>query len=255
MLVQVKVRRICVDEHNGHPLVVLQEDGGERVLSILIGTHDAFCIRRGLWGFHWPRPLTLDVIDSIIDALDGDVYSVEITNLVGNTYHAAINLKKGNDFIRIDARPSDAIALALVCQPARSIYVEEKLFAAMGCISSQDTSYGPNGGQPAPAKDGRNDAAHADHANAPDKVEAAIAVERRWAFGVFFPPPMLDPRLLTQRNDLLIDVFLRDRNIYDGDRTHVGTVALTGLDEKPLPGTHNRCQEAKPTHEQGPHKP
>lgn len=267
MLIEVKVRRVIVDEHEGHPLVVLQEVGGERMLSIFIGTHDAVSIQRGVWGVPWPRPFTQDVIVSVIEALGGDVYGVEITGLVGNTYHAAINVRRGSEFFRIDARPSDAIAIVLSCRPVRPIYVEEKLFATTGCAEdvrtpdaqslhiAQDTSRRPKGGGPEGANKGQNDAAQGDEGGAPNSDEsAAVFVPRRWAFGVFFPPPMVDPRLFARRSDLLIEAFLDDRNIYKDNCPHRGKVALTGLDECPFPGTRQRCRDVKPTQEQGPQK-
>ncbi len=82
-------------------------------LSILIGLFEAMSIDRRIQGNVPPRPLTHDLLRSAIDQLGGEAQDVVITNLVEHTYYAQIRIQKDDDVIELDARPSDAIALAV----------------------------------------------------------------------------------------------------------------------------------------------
>ena len=73
------------------------------------------------------RPMTHELMAGIIDALGGKAEQVTITQLIEHTYYALIRIRKGDDVIEIDARPSDAIALATTYTPTLPIYVEESV--------------------------------------------------------------------------------------------------------------------------------
>jgi uncharacterized protein len=216
MPVQAQLVRIVRDTKEGHPLVVLREVDGHRQLPILIGMYEAISVHRALHGFRSPRPATHDLVMALIEALDGQPESVAITALVGHTYHACINITRGQERFRIDARPSDAIAIAHLADPVLPIYVDERLFATAEQVITpasasqerpphieQDVSCGAssaalhiNEAEQNPHFSGR----YAGQGRS--SSDAAIHVRREFAFGVFFPPCHIDPRLAGQSNCL-----------------------------------------------------
>ena len=76
-----------------------------------------------------PRPLTHDLIVAAVDALGGELQDVVISELKEHTYYAVIRVLKGGEVIEIDSRPSDAIAVAVTCDPNLPIYVSEEVLA------------------------------------------------------------------------------------------------------------------------------
>jgi len=110
--VPVRVSIVAVDEHN-LPVVVLEEDGGPRWLPIWIGTAEARSIASEMEKEHSPRPNTHDLAQRIIQDLEGELLRVVVTELRGGTYFARLVLRSGGETFDVDARPSDAIAIAL----------------------------------------------------------------------------------------------------------------------------------------------
>lgn len=95
-------------------MLIGSSDWGSNVLPIWIGMMEAFSIKKALGEAQFPRPLTQDLVMEIIEALSGSVEKVTIDALLGHTYTATIYLKDRNGKIHyIDARPSDAVAIAL----------------------------------------------------------------------------------------------------------------------------------------------
>lgn len=129
-LIEVNVSGLAIDERNKTPVVLLQEAGGERVLPIWIGPAEASAIAMELAGKKFARPLTHDLMKTIVDGLGATVVRVDITSIEENTFFAKIYLRRDSDIISIDARPSDSIALALRAEAA--IYVEESLIKSSG---------------------------------------------------------------------------------------------------------------------------
>ena len=74
-----------------------------------------------------PRPLTHDLIASVVEMLGGELDSVAITDLSSQTYYAKLRIRKDGELIEIDARPSDAIAVAVTCDPQLPIWVDENV--------------------------------------------------------------------------------------------------------------------------------
>jgi len=111
--VEVKVWRLALDERTDTPVVMLQESGGDRLLPIWIGRAEARAIAMELAGKRFPRPLTHDLIKTIIDGLDAVVTKIVIVDLKQNTFYAKIFIEKEDKIVGIDARPSDSIAIAL----------------------------------------------------------------------------------------------------------------------------------------------
>lgn len=115
---------------SGSYALILQETGGMRRLSILIGGDLAQAIALELESLKPPRPITHDLMKTMIDALGTQLLDVCITELRESTFYAVLNIEGASE--PIDARPSDAIALAIRC--GASIYVAEAVLAEAGVL-------------------------------------------------------------------------------------------------------------------------
>jgi len=126
-MVEAELSKILIDESKPEQIIVLREKGGERILPIVIGINEAFAIRVKLSGFNPPRPLTHDLVVSILSNLEVAVKKVIIDNLEGGTFFAKIIVEDKNRETKvIDARPSDAVAIAV--RMGVPIFIEEKVF-------------------------------------------------------------------------------------------------------------------------------
>lgn len=125
MLVQMELVRIIISEINDQQVIFLKEVDGERAFPILIGLFEATSIDRRVKGEVPHRPLTHDLLKNTIEQLGGTAQDVVINNLQEHTYFASVRVKKDDELIEIDSRPSDAIALAVHYQPFLPIYVED----------------------------------------------------------------------------------------------------------------------------------
>jgi len=123
--VPVRVGMVAVDNSNA-PVVVLEEEGGDRWLPIWIGTSEARSIASQMDHREPPRPNTHDLATQVILHLEGEVVRVVVTALEGGTYFAVMTLDAHNGRSQIDARPSDAIAIAL--RTGAPIFVRETVF-------------------------------------------------------------------------------------------------------------------------------
>lgn len=112
-MVEVHVASLGVDAGNKSPVVILKETGGERVLPIWIGPAEASAIAMEMAGMKFERPLTHDLLASLLRALGATLERVEISRVEKNTYYARMVLSLGEQRIPVDARPSDSIAVAL----------------------------------------------------------------------------------------------------------------------------------------------
>lgn len=113
MLVEVKVQSLGLDRSSNTPVVILKELDGERVLPIWIGPGEASAIAMRLAEMNFSRPLTHDLLVSVLGGLGGDLRRVHITKVVDNTYFAELVVHRNGEVITVDARPSDSIAVAL----------------------------------------------------------------------------------------------------------------------------------------------
>ena len=112
-MIQVRVAHLGLDRATNTPVVILQEQDGERVLPIWIGPAEANAIAMELAGMKFSRPLTHDLLKQVIVGLGADLRKVIITQVKDNTYYAELHIYRGDAVIQIDARPSDSIAVAL----------------------------------------------------------------------------------------------------------------------------------------------
>lgn len=127
MLIEVVVWTLAVDQKNQYPVVILKDAQGERKIPIWIGHQEASVIAMELAGRKFQRPLTHDLLVSMLRGLNGRIQRVEITELRESTFFAKIYVERDGEILCIDARPSDSIALALKAK-AR-IYADPKLFS------------------------------------------------------------------------------------------------------------------------------
>ena len=112
-MVEVVVKSLGLDRASSTPVVILEEKDGSRVLPIWIGPSEASAIAMELAGMKFSRPLTHDLFASVVGGLGGELQRVSITRVVDNTYYAELMIRRGDEIISIDARPSDSIAIAL----------------------------------------------------------------------------------------------------------------------------------------------
>lgn len=112
-LMEVRVYRLIADPNTMQPVVLLADPAGERAMPIWIGPIEAGAIQAEMEGLQPPRPLTHDLLERVIQKMNGSVKRVVITHQKENTYFAAIVIEKDRALIEIDARPSDSIVLAL----------------------------------------------------------------------------------------------------------------------------------------------
>ena len=128
--VAVRVAGVAIDAEADSPVVILEELRGTRRLPIWIGLPEAHSIAARLAAETPPRPNSHDLAQHLIEALEGRVERVVVTALRDGIYYARIDLVHGGRTLAIDARPSDAIAIAL--RLAAPLFVEATLFESAG---------------------------------------------------------------------------------------------------------------------------
>lgn len=124
-MVRMRVAHLGLDRTTNTPVVILQEEEGERTLPIWIGASEANAIALVLQGIHPERPLTHDLMKLLVAGLGGELRRVVIAALRENTYLAQLLIYRGGEVFEVDARPSDSIALAL--RMNSPIFLKEEL--------------------------------------------------------------------------------------------------------------------------------
>ncbi len=130
-MIEMTLSKIKIDERRSEQIIVLKEKEGSRFLPVVIGISEVQAIKLKLSGVELPRPLTHDLLLSSIQKLGGELKRIVIDSLQNNTFYAklVIQTEKGEE-VKIDARPSDSVALALRAQAP--IFVEEKVLEEAG---------------------------------------------------------------------------------------------------------------------------
>ena len=126
MEVEVELSRIIINETSDQQIIVLKERQGTRAFPIVIGIVEIFAIDRRLKGIKPPRPMTHDLLASVIDSLGARVERIVIDDLRDHTFYAKIHLSIDGRTVVVDSRPSDAIALCAAIEAP--IYVAEHVF-------------------------------------------------------------------------------------------------------------------------------
>jgi bifunctional DNase/RNase len=125
MLIEMTIKGLMVDPITNTPIVILKDKDGDRVLPIWVGVFEANAIALQIENVATPRPMTHDLLRNIITDLDGQVDRIVVSDLKDNTFFALIHLTVKGEGVAVDARPSDAIALAL--RTRAPILVEESV--------------------------------------------------------------------------------------------------------------------------------
>src|SRR3982751_4600950 len=123
MSVQMELNKIIISEMQDQQIIVLKEVDGERKFPIVIGNTEAYAIERRLKGIPTPRPLTHDLLASVIEQMGGTIDRIEINDLENHTFFARIHIRQNGRTLEIDSRPSDAIAIGIATSVP--IYVAE----------------------------------------------------------------------------------------------------------------------------------
>ena len=125
MPMQMELSRIIINEINDQQVIYLREVDGERMFPILIGIFEATSIDRRVKDISTPRPLTHDLLVNLVETMGGEFQDVVISELREHTYYAILRVRQEGELLEIDARPSDAIAIAVTCD--LPIYVNEEV--------------------------------------------------------------------------------------------------------------------------------
>ena len=123
MSIQMELNKIIISEMQDQQIIVLKEVDGERKFPIVIGNNEALAIDRRLKGIPTPRPMTHDLLASVIENMVGMVDRIEINDLQAHTFFARIHIRQDGKTLEVDSRPSDAIALGIAT--VVPIYVAE----------------------------------------------------------------------------------------------------------------------------------
>ena len=123
MLIEMTIKGLMLDPITNAPIVILKDKDGDRVLPIWVGLFEANAIALQIENVATPRPMTHDLLRNIITDLDGRVDRIVVSDLKENTFYAVVHLTVRGERVAVDARPSDAIALAL--RTRAPILVEE----------------------------------------------------------------------------------------------------------------------------------
>ena len=124
-MIEVRVQSLAFDKTSNTPVVILKDTESERVLPIWIGPGEASAIAMHMGGVAFQRPLTHDLLVSVLGGLGGTLQRVLITRVKDSTYFAELIIDRDGDIISVDARPSDSIAIAL--RARARIFAEEAL--------------------------------------------------------------------------------------------------------------------------------
>ena len=130
MSVQMELNKIIISEMAEQQIIVLKEVDGDRKFPIVIGSGEAYAIDRRLKGIVHPRPLTHDLLASVIEQLGGTIDRIEINNLQNHTFYARIHIRRDGEMVKVDSRPSDAIALGVATSVP--IFVAEHVLEEAG---------------------------------------------------------------------------------------------------------------------------
>jgi len=140
-MLEVTVASLGLDKTSSTPVVILKEKDGERLLPIWIGPGEASAIAMELAGVHFARPLTHDLFTAVVRGLGSALVRVLITKVVENTYYASLVFQRDGEFISIDSRPSDSIAIALRAEAP--IYADESLLE-ISALDVEDATFDPD---------------------------------------------------------------------------------------------------------------
>jgi uncharacterized protein len=136
--IEMAIKGLMVDPITNMPIVVLREVDGQRVLPIWVGVFEANAIALQVENVQTPRPMTHDLLKAVIGELGGHVERIVVTDLKDNTFYARLHIHSPTGPLAVDARPSDAIALAL--RTGAHIFVEDAVILGARSVESDRES-------------------------------------------------------------------------------------------------------------------
>lgn len=123
MQIEMTIKGLMIDPVTNMPIIILRDKDGHRVLPIWVGVFEANAIALQIENVTTPRPMTHDLLRNVIQDLQASVVKIVVSDLKENTFYALIYIQRNGELVAVDARPSDAIALALRARVP--IFVEE----------------------------------------------------------------------------------------------------------------------------------
>jgi bifunctional DNase/RNase len=176
-VVEVVVGKLGHDGQQKTFVVILQEKDGERVLPIWIGRPEAESIAAHIHGIPRERPMTHDLTRALVTALDGELKRIVVNKVVDHTYFAEMHLARGGESFVVDARPSDAIAIAL--RLGAPIFAEEDLLDEYEQLSETEEAAASD------TAESRSDAAVAESQNYAENLRRHLEQLKPEDFGKF----------------------------------------------------------------------
>ena len=134
MEIEMTIKGLMIDPITNMPIIILRDDEGQRMLPIWVGVFEANAIALQIENVQTPRPMTHDLLKNVIDDLRGRVDRIVVCELKENTFYARIHMSVDGRVLEVDARPSDAIALAL--RTRSPIFVEETVIQSARSVES-----------------------------------------------------------------------------------------------------------------------
>jgi bifunctional DNase/RNase len=135
-MIEMELNKIVIDEKRHDQLIVIKEKNGEKLLPIVIGTSEISAIKLKISGVNPPRPITHDLLFSVIESLAAKIEKIIIDKLQNNVFYAKIVIRAENGSQKlIDARPSDSIALAV--RAHAPIFVEDGVLKQMEIFNKE----------------------------------------------------------------------------------------------------------------------
>ena len=125
MQIEMTIKGLMIDPITNMPIVILRDGEGQRILPIWVGVFEANAIALQIENVQTPRPMTHDLLKNVINDLKADIQKIVVSDLKENTFYALIYLLVNGEPVAVDARPSDAIALAL--RARAPIFVEDSV--------------------------------------------------------------------------------------------------------------------------------
>ncbi len=138
MQIEMSIKGLMIDPITNMPIIVLRDEEGQRLLPIWVGVFEANAIALQIENVQTPRPMTHDLLRNVIADLEGTVERIVVCDLRENTFYANIHIRAQQRALTIDARPSDAIALALRAQA--KIFVEESVITGAQSVEASKDS-------------------------------------------------------------------------------------------------------------------
>jgi len=136
-MIEMQLAQITMEDLSAVQTMLLKEKNGDRGFPIVIGIFEAWAIKRIVEKEPFARPLTHDLLTNVIDAMGGKLTRIAVTALRNSTYHASLYIEQDGRLVEVDARPSDAIALAMKAEAP--IFVSEQVFEELSKDQKADS--------------------------------------------------------------------------------------------------------------------